>query len=160
MAHVPVPVIDNEGASSITDDNGRGRNEHIPSAFPHQKRPRIMFRWAANGGYAIFLVIIAVLPSTSVAPSFWVPDWFAHAVAYGIQAALLYWATLPSLGHRRSLVAGVVGAGSFGVVTESLQFFQPERAVELKDLAANIVGALLVCCVIAGACRFEPGRES
>jgi len=152
-------VIDNESVSSITDD-GRGRTEFDPSAFLQQKRPRIVFRWAANVGYAIFLVIIAVLPSTSAAPSLWVPDWFAHAAAYGIQAALLYWASLPSLGHRRSLVVGVVGAGSFGVVTESLQFFQPERAVELKDLAANIVGALLVCFVIACAGRFELGRES
>ncbi len=71
-------------------------------------------------------------------------------MAYGIQMALVYWAALPSLGHRRSLVVGVVAAGVFGAVTECLQFLQPARTVELKDLAANAVGALICCGVIAG----------
>jgi VanZ family protein len=110
-----------------------------------------MFRWVANGGYAILLMIMAILPSstlTAVGSS--VPDWLAHGVAYGIQMALVYWAALPSLGHGRSLVVGVVAAGAFGLVTEGLQFLQPARTVELKDLAANAVGALIFCGVIAG----------
>lgn len=110
-----------------------------------------MFRWAANAGYAVFLVIMAVLPSSTIsAVGSSVPDWFAHGVAYGIQMALIYWAALPSVGHRGSLLVGVVAAAVFGLLTEGLQYFQPARTVEIKDLAANAVGALVFCGVIAG----------
>ena len=121
-----------------------------PGSSPGKHRPPIMFRWAANGGYAILLVIMAVLPLTLTVVGSWVPDWLAHAVAYGIQMALVYWAALPSLGHGRSLAVGVVAAGAFGLVTEGLQYLQPARTVELKDLAANTVGALIFCGIIAG----------
>jgi VanZ family protein len=115
---------------------------------------------AVNGGYAVLLVIMAVLPSTSKAVAlFSLPDWFAHAMAYGIQMALVYWASLPSLGHHRSLVLGVVAAGAFGLVTEGLQYFQPGRTVELRDLEANIAGALIFCTVIVAAGRFGPWRQ-
>ena len=118
---------------------------------PKKHRPTIMFRWAANGGYAILLVITAVLPSSTLAAvGSSVPDWLGHGVAYGIQMALVYWAALPSLGHGRSLAVGVIAAGAFGLVTEGLQLLQPARTVELKDLAANAVGALIFCGVIAG----------
>jgi len=93
---------------------------------------------------------MAVLPSTSRVAVLSAPDWFAHATAYGVQAALLYWAALPSLGHRRSLAVGLFGAMAFGAVTETLQLLQPSRFVEVKDLAANTIGALLVCGVIGG----------
>ena len=158
MAHVSVPVIENEGAPSITDDEKYNKvcSDSLSAA---QNRPRTVLRWATNMGWAILLVIMAVLPSTSRFTAISVPDWFAHATAYGIQAALLYWASFPSLGHGRSLAAGVVGAGAFGVVTEGLQILQPGRTVELRDLAANIVGALLVCCVIACAAGFRQRRK-
>lgn len=96
------------------------------------------------------MVIMAVMPSTFTGVGSSVPDWLAHAVAYGIQTALVYWAAAPALGHRRSLAAGVGAAVTFGLVTECLQFLQPARTVELKDLAANAVGALIFCGVIAG----------
>lgn len=152
MAHVPVPVIDKTGGSSIIDE-GTSPPDGIEttSRSPTKNQPSILFRWAANAGYAILLVIMAVLPSstlTAVASS--VPDWLGHGVAYGIQMVLVYWATLPSLGHGRSLVVGVIAAGSFGLVTEGLQFLQPARTVELKDLAANAVGALIFCGAVAG----------
>lgn len=117
-----------------------------------------MIRWGANGGYAILLVIMALLPSTSTTVGISVPDWFAHAVAYGVQMALVYWAALPSLGHGRSLAVGVVAAAGFGLVTEALQFLQPVRAVELKDLAANTIGALIFCAIIAAVGCIGPRR--
>ncbi len=152
MAHVPVPVIDKTGAPSILiEDTPPPDGPQPPSTSSMKHRPGIIFRWAANGGYAILLVIMAIVPSstlTAVGSS--VPDWLAHGVAYGIQMALVYWAALPSLGHGRSLVVGVIAAGAFGLVTEGLQFLQPARSVELKDLIANAVGALIFCGVIAG----------
>jgi len=151
MADVPVPVIDKAGGSPILDEDQNPQAEIEPPApSPRKHRPPIIFRWAANGGYAILLVTMAVMPTTLMAVGTSVPDWLAHAVAYGIQMALVYWAALPSLGHRRSLAVGVAAAGAFGLVTECLQFLQPARTVELKDLAANAVGALIFCGVIAG----------
>lgn len=152
MAHVSVPVIDKVGASSIiSEDTNPPAGIEPPLSSPRKHRPTIMFRWVANGGYAILLVIMAVLPSsalTAVGSS--VPDWLGHGVAYGIQMALVYWAALPSLGHGQSLAVGVIAAGAFGFVTEGLQFLQPARSVELKDLVANAVGALIFCGGIAG----------
>ena len=144
-------MIDKAGESLILDeDTNPQAGIQPPGSSPGKHRPPIMFRWAANGGYAILLVIMAVLPLTLTVVGSWVPDWLAHAVAYGIQMALVYWAALPSLGHGRSLAVGVVAAGAVGLVTEGLQFLQPARTVELKDLAANIVGALIFCGIIAG----------
>lgn len=152
MAHVPLPVIDKAGASSISNgDANPPSGNQSPLSSPKKHRPNIVFRWAANAGYAILLVIMAVLPSstlTAVGSS--VPDWLGHGVAYGIQMALVYWAARPSLGHGRSLAVGVIAAGVFGLMTEGLQILQPARTVELKDLAANAVGALIFCGVIAG----------
>lgn len=137
------------GSLSLDEDPDPQAELEPPTPSRTMHRPSIVFRWAANGGYAILLVTMAVLPSTLTGVGSSVPDWLAHAVAYGIQMALVYWAALPSLGHRRSLAVGVVAAGVFGAVTECLQFLQPARTVELKDLAANAVGALICCGVIA-----------
>jgi VanZ family protein len=152
-------VIDKaRGSSSLDEDPDPQAEIEPPAPLRTMHRPPIIFRWAANGGYAILLVIMAVLPSTLTGVGSFFPDWLAHAVAYGIQMTLVYWAAVPSLGHRRSLAVGVVAAGVFGVVTECLQFLQPARTVELKDLAANAVGALIFCGVIAGVGRKRARR--
>jgi VanZ family protein len=128
-----------------------------PVAF--LSRQTMVFRWATNAGYAILLVIMALLPSTSSIAELAPPDWISHAVAYGIQTALVFWACLPTKGRNRALLLGVVGASAFGIVTEALQLFQPSRSVELKDLAANSVGALLVGGLIVVAGRLTRRRD-
>ncbi len=159
MAHVPVPVIDKAGWSVILDGDPDPQAEiEPPASSPMKHRPPIIIRWTANGGYAILLVTMAVLPSTLTTVGSSVPDWLSHAVAYGIQMALVYWAALPSLGHRRSLAVGVVAAGAFGGVTECLQFLQPSRTVELTDIVANTVGALAACGVIVAFDRKSARR--
>ena len=113
------------------------------------RRSILPLRWAINVGYAILLVVMAVMPHiNSVAVSL-VPDWLAHASAYGIQAGLLFWALSPILGGVGALVAGILGAGLFGAATEALQILQPERTVELRDVIANVVGAIVVGLSIA-----------
>ena len=116
-------------------------------------------RLAAAMGYAVLLVVMALLPSSSRVVGLSVPDWFAHAIAYGILAGLVYWASLPSLGRSQALLVGVLSASVFGVLTECLQFLQPRRSVEVEDLIANTAGALLVCGIIAGLSRFGPGAK-
>ena len=104
-----------------------------------------------NALYATALVALALSPSLPSAAHdlVAVPDWAAHGLAYGIQASLLFWARLPSSDPLRAAVTGIVGASAFGAVTECLQLVQPARTVEARDLAANTVGAVLVCGAVA-----------
>jgi len=111
-----------------------------------------------NGVYAILLVFMALVPSTSSIAELSPPDWLSHSLAYGLQAALLHWACLPWLGRKRAMLCGVIGASGFGFVTEALQLLQPTRAVELKDLAANTVGAVLVSGLIVVAAHLADRR--
>lgn len=117
----------------------------------------VKLRWAANAGYAVLLVIMALIPSSSQLSQLSVPDWIAHATAYGIQAALIFWASSPSIGRRRALAMGFVGASVFGVVTEGLQLLHPGRSVELMDLVANTLGGMVVCGFIIGVDRIRAG---
>ncbi len=128
------------------------------ASSPSKPRPNVATRWAANAGYAIILVVIAVIPQTTAAAVSMVPDWFAHALAYGSQAGLLFWAMAPLVGVRSALVGGLFGAVSFGAATEVLQFLQPGRVVEFRDVVANSVGALVVCGVIASAAGLSSRR--
>lgn len=125
---------------------------------PSKTHPNIATRWAANVGYAILLIVMALIPQTTAAAVSMVPDWFAHALAYGIQTGLLFWALAPSVGVRSALVGGLFGAVSFGAVTEVLQFLQPGRVVEFRDVVANSVGALVVFGVIATAALLSSRR--
>lgn len=104
-----------------------------------------------NGLYATALVVLAVSPSlpAAVPDLVVVPDWAAHGLAYGVQASLIFWALLPVAGRLRAAATGIVGASVFGAVTECLQLLQPARTVEVRDLAANTVGAVLVCGTVA-----------
>jgi VanZ family protein len=105
------------------------------------------------------LIVMAVMPHPSSAVVSLAPDWLAHASAYGIQAGLLIWALSPVLGGAGALVAGIVGAGLFGAATEALQFLQPERSVEFRDVVANSVGAIVVGLAVALVTRSGSGRS-
>jgi len=149
-------VIDRVSDSSNTHEERAAERERDASVNFLRS---IRVRWATNLGYAVLLVIMALTPSTFRVTELSVPDWFAHGVAYGIQAALIFWALLPSIGRHRALLMGVVGASVFGMVTEGLQLLQPGRSVEFNDFVANSVGAMLVCGVIAGLGRYSAGIE-
>lgn len=123
------------------------------------RRSILPLRWAINAGYAILLVVMAVMPHTSSVAVSLVPDWLAHASAYGIQAGLLIWALSPVVGGAGALAAGILGAGLFGAATEALQFLQPERTVEFRDVVANGVGAIVVGLSIALVTRSGSRRS-
>jgi VanZ family protein len=132
-------------------------NTAQPTAPP--RRSIVPLRWAINAGYAILLVVMAVVPRPSSVVVSLGPDWLAHGSAYGIQAGLLIWALSPVLGGAGALVAGILGAGLFGAATEALQFLQPERSVELRDVVANGAGAIVVGLAIALVRRTGSGRS-
>lgn len=95
---------------------------------------------AANLAYAIALLLIGLAPKVPV-HSVAVPDGLAHAAASAGQTVLLF-ALFESRGgpKRAAAVAAVVAILYCGCV-EILQFLQPARTVEVRDLVANMVGA-------------------
>lgn len=146
-------MTDHEDARLISAIEMRTEDHEkaVPARPAHQSAPAL--RWLANLSYAGVLVVMAVLPSSSLVTAVSFPDWFAHAIAYGVQAGLLYWALLPSFQTGRALVTGAVGAMVFGSLTEGLQVLQPSRSVELLDLTANFAGILAMSVAIVGASR-------
>ena len=95
---------------------------------------------AANLVYAAVLLFLGVVPD---APSIGVdiPDFAAHGVAYAVQTVLLFALFLPSIGRGNAAIFAVAGAVIYGGFVEALQFLQPVRIVEIRDLLANSVGA-------------------
>ena len=154
MAHVPIPVIEGQASASNADNKAITDDRAMTSARVANPNPSRTLRWATNFLYAVLLVIMALIPSTFQVAELSVPDWLAHALAYGFQAGLLFWAVVPSLGPRRGLAGAFLGATAFGVATEGLQLLQPARTVELKDLLANTVGAMVACGIIVFTGRF------
>jgi len=131
-----------------------------PGSATAAKTPvRELVRVMVNLGYATLLVIAAVLPPPSSIAGLTAPDWLAHAAAYGVQAGLLFWAVAPVVGRGRGLTVAFFGAAVFGALTEALQLLRPERAVEARDVAANIVGAAIVCGALFTAGRATTGRR-
>ncbi|MCD4750080.1 MAG: lipid-A-disaccharide synthase [Thermoanaerobaculales bacterium] len=97
----------------------------------------------ANVAYALGLVVLAVVPQAPQTGR-GLPDAVPHALAYGVQAGLLYWAVRGSVKRDIRMVVAFFGATAFGLFTESLQLLIPYRHFELTDLLANAVGALVV----------------
>jgi VanZ family protein len=95
---------------------------------------------AANVVYAAILLTLGLISDLPQAVSA-VPDLVAHAAAYAIQAVLLFILLLPSTGRGKAALFSAVGAVVFGGLVEALQLYQPARTVEIRDLAANAVGA-------------------
>jgi len=102
----------------------------------------------ANVAYATILVVAAVT-SDLPGPARQVPDVVSHAVAYGIQAMLLYALLMDGLPHRAALLCAWCGAIAFGLLTEGLQALHPIRTTELKDIAANACGATVATVALA-----------
>jgi hypothetical protein len=73
-----------------------------------------------------------------------------HLPEYGIASVLAWWALVPSLGDRvRTYVVAVVLAALIGWGDELVQSITPGRVYDLRDVAANAVGASLGATVLA-----------
>lgn len=121
--------------------------------------PRGAARWAVNAVYAALLALLAVAPPSSGLASVATPDWLAHAVAYGLQTGLVFWAIGPSRSAVRRALTGIGTAVAFGAVTEALQVFHPLRSIELADLAANAAGAVVVAAILVVASGHRSRRD-
>jgi hypothetical protein len=93
----------------------------------------------AAAGYAAALVWLRAIRLERV-----------HLPEYGIAAGIAWWAIVPSVGDRglayvaAALVAALVGWGD-----ELVQAVTPGRVYDLRDVAANALGAGLGALVIA-----------
>lgn len=95
---------------------------------------------AANLVYAaslLFLGVASDVPHVGVN----LPDFVAHGIAYAAHAALMFVLLLPLIGRVKAAILAFAGAVIYGGLVEALQFLQPARTVEARDLLANAVGA-------------------
>lgn len=121
---------------------------------------RAASRWpvvasVTNVVYGSVLVSLAVTPSVPVLPEGF-SDLHAHAVAYGLEAVLLYWLASSWFAAPASASLAWLGANGFGVCTEILQRLDPARASEARDLAADLFGVTLAVVALLLA-RRAPG---
>jgi len=101
----------------------------------------------ANLLYAAFLLLLGVAPDVpDIAAE--IPDFAAHGIAYAAHAALMFALFLPSVGRGNAAILAFAGAVVYGGLVEGLQFLQPARTVEIRDLVANTVGAGVVAMVL------------
>lgn len=108
--------------------------------------------------YAWVLIGLAVAPSVPAAGA-WFPDKLAHAMAYGGETVLLYWA-LGSLAQPLAAIAAAwLGTGVLGILTEILQGLQRSRSADPGDVAADMVGATIAIVVIALVRRAIPAAR-
>ncbi len=121
-------------------------------------------RWrtlaAVNAGYAAALVVLALAPDVPTPIGAEIPDWLAHAGAYGVQTVLLSSLMVHRMTVGPAALGGAVTASAFGLATECLQLLQPARTVEGSDVIANAVGATIAGLVIVLSRRLiSRGRE-
>lgn len=108
-------------------------------------------QWLLILTWAFFLLVISLLPSSSLPNiDLWkqliTPDKLAHALVYGVFAVLLY---LPLRTWRiNGGLAAVFLSSGYGAAMEGLQLItKTGRTYDLADMLANVVGAVLGCCL-------------
>ena len=102
---------------------------------------------AANLVYAAVLLCLGVAPDVpGIAVN--IPDFAAHGLAYAAHTVLLFALLMPLIGRGNATIFAVAGAILYGGLVEALQFFQPARTVEIRDLLANSVGAGMAAIIL------------
>lgn len=85
---------------------------------------------------------------------FGAPDYTAHAINYGVLAALFVWALAGGELSKMTaplIVPAVALAVLFGLSDEFHQSFIPGRDASLRDVLADAVGAVAGACAARGA---------
>lgn len=117
------------------------------TAAPCRRRgrlPRLLYVW---GPVASLMTAIFVVSASSSPPGLpvWASDTMAHAIAYAFLGAAMLRA-ITGADWSRITVGGVLLAivltVSYGLTDEIHQAFVPGRTPELRDLAADTVGAM------------------
>jgi VanZ family protein len=96
---------------------------------------RIAFYAAGALVAAVSLVPSTTLPPTSIG------DKVEHVIAYAVLGLL------GAASSERGIMRLILGLAAFGLAIELLQTFSPGRSPDLFDLAADIAGAGVGCCL-------------
>jgi len=105
-------------------------------------------QWWATGLYALFLLVVSVLPGGNLPK---IPDWnllfapdkVAHFGAYGVFALLLSVAFTGSR-IKRAIPLAIFVSAFYGLLMEILQGISGTgRNFDVVDMVANLIGALL-----------------
>jgi VanZ family protein len=107
-----------------------------------------------NLAYAAVLLSLGVVPDAPEIVKA-MPDFVAHGLASAVHTVLLFALLLPLVGNCRAAILAVAGAAVYGGLVEMLQFFQPARTVEIRDLGANAIGAVVAAMVLYPVTRRE-----
>jgi VanZ family protein len=83
-----------------------------------------------------------LLPGKDLPPNL-PPDTLLHSVGFGVPTLL---AAFAASGRRRLLIL-VLGIAATATSMELLQYFVPDRTVELHDLASNALGITVGCAL-------------
>jgi VanZ family protein len=105
--------------------------------------------WTTAVLWAVLIEALVLWPSPpSVSTDLWGlgVDKLVHATLFAVQAWLVARALA---GQGRPVWPAWVGAALFGAVTELQQHFIPSRSMELGDLLADTVGAVVGFVVFA-----------
>ncbi|MCX8210155.1 MAG: VanZ family protein [Lewinella sp.] len=123
--------------------------DHTPKKIERASSSRKQrIQWFASGAYALFLLVVSLLPGRSM-PS--IPNWFslfspdkvAHFGAYGLFALLLS-AVFSESRIKRAIPCAVSVTAIYGIVMEILQGISGTgRQFDLVDMVANFLGAIL-----------------
>lgn len=96
------------------------------------------------GIWFLMVLIVSVLPLSG--PKSDVPaDKLAHFVIYGLTSIFVFRVIEHKTAGRRIFCLSVTIASLYGAAMEVLQHFLPHRSFSFGDMAANMIGALLVC---------------
>jgi VanZ family protein len=113
------------------------------------------FGWAlATAAVSVLYLVVGLLP-TVPEPLRSVSDDLLHAGAYALLSFLVAM-TVQALQWPRPVLLGACYAVGHGALLEALQYFDPPRAAELSDLAADAVGACLGALVAWLVLRRRP----
>lgn len=120
--------------------------------MPLLRRRQIFVRWAAA---AAWMAVIFALSAQSSLPDLTpglpkVEEIVGHLSAYGVLAALLWWA-LRGSGARYAAAWALALAMLYGLSDEVHQHFVPGRTMTVEDLAVDLIGAGLVLAALTWA---------
>ena len=115
-------------------------------------RARATAGWAAVA-WAAGIALLSHLPEPPApGPEFPLKDKVGHLLLYAVLGFLSAAAAARPGRRRRTVLAiAVVVAAVYGIVDEVHQSFVPERAFELADIAADVLGGFLGAAILTAA---------
>ncbi|MEK6584413.1 MAG: VanZ family protein, partial [Nitrospirota bacterium] len=107
---------------------------------------RFILLWGPVFLFAIFIFVISSLSSTEGADPFPHFDKVAHMFVYGVLALLIFRSltlTLRTSNFMLVALLTIIVAIAYGMSDEFHQSFVPTRNPDIKDIAADGIGALI-----------------